>query len=106
MIDWWSVVTNSLWIMGLASALAILSWADWLAAGEGGGLGDVVDYAVHSPGFALSIALIAVGASLSVATWWERIVWLLVAAGLATHAVRAWSRQRRDPNGGRSNVAN
>ena len=35
MIDWWSVFTNSLWIVGLAAALAIVSFSDWLASTQG-----------------------------------------------------------------------
>lgn len=100
MIDWGSVLTNGLWIVGLAAALAILSWASWLASREVKGLRATAKYLAHSPGLALSIALIAMGAALSVVTEWERIVWLLLAAGFSAHAIRTW--QRKDPDGGQT----
>lgn len=97
MIDWWSVFTNSLWIVGLAAALAIMSCSDWLAFTEGRGLGSAARRLAHSTSLACSMALACVGAGLGVAAWWERVLWLLVAAGFAALAVRAWSSHRRDP---------
>lgn len=99
MIDWWSVFTNSLWIVGLAAALAVLSYSDWLAFTNGKGLGSAARRLAHSTSFACSIALACVGAGLGVATWWERGLWLLVAAGFTALALRAWSSRRRDPQG-------
>jgi hypothetical protein len=106
MIDWWPVLTNALWIIGLTTALAIFSWADWRASQEGKGLRSAVRYLAHSPSFAVSIVLVALGACLAVVTWLERVVWLLLAAAFAVLAIRAWSRQRKDPQGGRSGTAN
>jgi len=99
MIDWWSVFTSSLWIVGLAAALAILSCNDWLAFTEGKGLGSAARHLAHSTSFACSMALACMGAGLGVATWWERGLWLLVASGFTALAVRAWFSRRRDPQG-------
>lgn len=35
MIDWYSVASNSLWILGCALALAALSYTSWLASVSG-----------------------------------------------------------------------
>ncbi len=97
MIDWWSVFTHSLWIVGLSAALAIASYSDWLASTEGKGLSSAMRHLAHSTSFACSMALTSAGAGLGVTIWWKRVLWLLLAAGFTTLAARSWSSRRRDP---------
>ena len=97
MIDWWNIFTHSLWIVGLAAALAIASYSDWLAFTENEGFGSAVRRLAHSTSFACSMALASAGAGLGIAIWWKRVLWLLLATGFTALAARAWSSHRRDP---------
>jgi hypothetical protein len=86
-IDWWNIFTNSVWISGLALALASFGYADWQAWRSDEGIRMTIQITTRSPGFALGLALACLGAGLGVSTWWQRIVWLLLAVGLASAAV-------------------
>jgi cytochrome bd-type quinol oxidase subunit 2 len=95
MIDWWNVFTNSLWILGVAAALAILSHADWLASREDAGLRHVLRRLAQRADLSLALAVASVGAGLGVVRLWERILWLLLASGLALFAFRLWLSRRK-----------
>ena len=95
MIDWWNVFTNSLWIAGLAGALAIFGHADWQASTEGAGLSHALKQLSQRAEFALALALASVGAGLGVLRVWERALWLLLATGLAFLAFRLWFSRRK-----------
>jgi hypothetical protein len=94
MIDWWNVFTNSLWILGVAAALAIISQADWLASRESAGLRYVLQQLAQRPDFCLALAIGSLGASLGIVRVWERILWLLLATGFALLAFRFWLSRR------------
>jgi hypothetical protein len=100
MIDWWSVFINSLWLVGLAGALAILSYSDWLVSEEGRGLSTTFRRLVHNSGLFFSLALVCVGIGLGADVWWERGLWLLVTFGFSLLALRAWSRRWKEQQGG------
>lgn len=95
MIDWWNVFTHSLWIVGLATALAIWSHADWQAALGKKGMRETLRRVSDSPGFALALALICLGASLGVPRGWERLLWLLLVAASLTYAALLWFSQHK-----------
>jgi hypothetical protein len=95
MIDWWNVFTNSLWILGVAAALASLSYVDWLASREGAGLRHVLSQLAQRADFSLALAVASVGAGLGVVRLWERILWLLLASSLALFAFRLWPGRRK-----------
>jgi hypothetical protein len=95
MIDWWNIFTHSLWIAGLAAALAIFSHADWQASTKGHGLKSALKHVSQSPGFALAMALICLGAGLGVVRWWERMLWLALAVGALSLAGWQWFSQRK-----------
>jgi hypothetical protein len=90
MIDWWNVFTNSLWIIGLACALAVFSRADWLASAESAGLRHALKETARRAEFTLALALASVGAGLGVVRAWERALWLLLATALVLLAFRLW----------------
>jgi hypothetical protein len=98
-IDWRNVLINSLWIAGLAMALAILSYADWQASVRGGGLRRVMRHVSQSPGFCAGLTLVCVGAGLGVSGWVERLLWFLLAAGTGSRASWIWLRQWRNSRG-------
>jgi CubicO group peptidase (beta-lactamase class C family) len=99
MIDWWSVFANSLWIGGVAAALAVLSYADWSAHNEGRDFHSTMRRLVSSSAFALSLALACAGGALSVSAGWQRWLWLLLAAGFSAQAVRCLLRKLEESRG-------
>lgn len=99
MIDWWNVFTNSLWIVGLAAALAVLSYSDWLASTRGRGLRSALRRLARSRSFVASMALVCVGVGLGTTVWWQRGLWYLLAIGFAVLGVGVGSGRRKDPQG-------
>jgi hypothetical protein len=95
MIDWWNVFTNSLWIIGLAQALAVFSYVDWQASTAGQSPGATVAWLTHNSGFVGGMALVCLGAGLGASPWWERVLWLLFAGSLVSLATWLWLGQRR-----------
>jgi hypothetical protein len=95
MIDWGSVLTNSLWIGGLAATLALLSYADWQASAAGRGSKAALCQALSSPGLAFSLALVCLGGGLCINLGWQRAAWFLLTICLLVIGTRRWLG--RDP---------
>ncbi len=78
MIDWLNLFYNSIWIIALALALAVLSLAYYESRLEDVKLGVVL----NSPRFALSLnlagALFSLGMSLTSDRWWEILLWIIL----------------------------
>jgi hypothetical protein len=95
MTAWWNIFTNSLWILGLAAALATLGYADWLVSTGGQGPRGLAAYLLRSPTLALALALACLGVGLGIPQWWERGLWVLLSIGFVLQAVRVWVNQRK-----------
>ena len=95
MIDWWPVIHNSLWIVGFALVLGALSAANYRAGQQKLRLRDQLG----TPGFHLALdaglGLVCLGLLFSARTWWERLLWGLLAAAFAGQAFWLWWRGRR-----------
>jgi len=90
-IDIWGVVANSLWILGLATLLAALSWANWVASVEKARFRTVLARSGIHRALNLGVFLVCAGLAATGQRWWERVLWgLLAGAWLA----RAWVVQR------------
>jgi len=87
-IDVWGVIANSLWILGLAVLLAMLSWAHWVASTEGKRLRAVLG----RPRTDLGSSLFCAGLAATGRTWWERVLWGLLAAAWI---FQIWSAGRK-----------
>ena len=79
MIDWYFVFTHSLWILGLALALAAFSYHDWLRKE----LNRPLRQQVHEPSFRflLNTGFLLVAAAFMLfesSRWWERALWFLL----------------------------
>lgn len=90
MIDIWGVIANSLWILGLAVLLAVLSWARWIAQTEQSRLRVVLKRPSIQIALDAGLFLFCAGLAATGRTWWERILWGLLAAAWV---VQAWLAQ-------------
>jgi hypothetical protein len=98
MIDWYFVLTHSLWIVGLSIALATFSYHDWLRRE----LNKPLRQQLREPSFRFPVnvgfLLVALGLTLlEGARWWERVLWFLLACSFGWSA---WSERRRRPMAG------
>jgi hypothetical protein len=80
MVDIKGVVTNSLWIVGLAILLAVLSWVHWLSKVKRTSFRDVVKHPQTQRYLNTGLFLFSIGLATSTQTWWERTLWGLLAA--------------------------
>lgn len=99
MIDGWQLLTHSMWIAGLAITLAVFSHADWHISHRHEGMGTTIRHVVRIPSTFIGLAIACLGAGLTVSSWWERVVWFVLAAGFARYFGSLWTglRKRRLP---------
>jgi hypothetical protein len=87
-IDWYFVFTNSLWILGLSVVLAAFSYHHWLAGETGRRLREQFRESGWLLPFSTGMFLVGVGFGLAEsARWWERTIWLALAASFAWNGV-------------------
>jgi hypothetical protein len=98
MIDWWNVFTHALWIMGLAVALAVLSYSDWTTSCRGEGFLATLKHTVQEPVLLLGLAVTCLGAGLGVDVWWRRVLWFLLAAGFVISMAHTYLSRPQDPS--------
>lgn len=82
MIDVWWVVSNSLWVAGLALLLATLSWAWWAASVEGVRARAALARAGARRVWGLGLALFGAGMAATGRAWWERALWGALAVAM------------------------
>lgn len=87
MIDIWGVIANSLWILGLAILLAVLSWARWIAQTKQSRIRIVLKRPSIQIALDVGLFLFCAGLAATGRTWWERVLWGLLAAAWV---VQAW----------------
>ncbi len=95
MIDWLDLAFNSLWVIALALALAVLSFASWEAKVGGERLRDVLSRPRWEFTLNLAGALFCLGLAATSDKIWERVVWLVL-AGLYLFQIgfNFWKRRR------------
>jgi hypothetical protein len=76
MIDWYGFAANSLWIMALALALAILSFARWEATRQRKKLGQILMERGWQVGLAVAGILFCGGLAATADSAWKTILWL------------------------------
>ena len=96
MIDVWGVAASSLWILGLAVFLALLSWAHWVASTEGGRLRVVLGQPWAQRVLGSGLVLFCTGLASTGRRWWERVLWGLLAI---LFAVQIGLAGRGEPTG-------
>lgn len=77
MIDWWMVLANSLWILGLSTLLAAFGYHDWLAKETGRRRRNLFKEKSWQVPWTLGMFLTSAGWMLSQGhPWWEQAPWL------------------------------
>lgn len=75
MIDWLNLAANSLWIVGLALALAVVSYASWEAAQSAEKLRARLAHPARQAALDFAGALFCLGLAATSASWWEKLLW-------------------------------
>jgi hypothetical protein len=86
-IDWFGVVTGALWIVGLATLLAVLSTAYWQSGATATPLRRVLGNPFVRRALIAGMVLFALGMLLGAEAWWEKGLWGVVIALAARDAV-------------------
>lgn len=79
MIDWYNLFANALWIIALALALAVISFARWDATRRGEKLGKTLNRRGWQAALNVAGILFSLGLAATSDVLWERIVWLVMA---------------------------
>jgi hypothetical protein len=95
LIDWGLVGFSSLWIGGLAAILSALGMADYHAAVSHVPMRQVLAEAGYRVAIDLGMTLFCLGMLGLAATWWERVVWGLLAGAFLAYALTASGVLRR-----------
>jgi len=78
MINWIGLLTNSIWILAIALALAVVSVAYYKARFKGEKLRTVLNYPTYTLPLNLSGALFCLGMAVTSARWWEILLWIVL----------------------------
>lgn len=99
MINWFSVIANSFWIVGLAVILAALSYTYWLAGNEGRPLRQELSRPPFLVFFLIGLLLIGAGLALTGQGWWQVLpaVGLIVACLAALFSVWRRTQEQQHP---------
>lgn len=90
MIDWFNVLGNALWILGLAVLLATASLAHWLAGLKERPLRQVLLEPHLRLVAAIGTLVFALGFVLLVMPWWHKVLWVGIMALSLWQGVVAW----------------
>jgi len=75
MINWYNLFANSLWILALALALSVFSFARWEAKAKGVRLKDEINHPKWQISLNLAGVLFCGGLAATTSQNWERILW-------------------------------
>ena len=92
MMDWLGVVTNGLWVLGLAGMLAALSYFDYYAKIRDQPVRRVLKAPMFVRPFSWAGLIFCVGMATSGGSWWQRVAWVVLAV---LFAMQVW--QSREP---------
>jgi hypothetical protein len=88
MINWFELLTNSLWIFALALVLAVLSYTRWETKIGKGRFKDLLNRSPRVILINLAGALFCLALALLDQAWWERVLWGIL---LVYFAARIWT---------------
>jgi hypothetical protein len=94
MIDWPQVLANAVWICGAALALAIFSYASWLASMHDARLRDTLGQGPLHLWLRGAAMLVCLGLGLTANSLLETILWLALASLSAAAFISFWRTLR------------
>jgi hypothetical protein len=95
MIDWWEVVANSLWILGLSVCLSTLSMVSYRARAQQSHLREGLNELGSQLALAFGLLLFFLGILTTSRTWWQALLSGLLAVLVAGTLIHLW-RQKRE----------
>lgn len=95
MLDVWSLVTNGLWVLGLAVLLAIWSWARYVAYQAGVKSRVILDQRQYAVALDVGLLLFIVGMAATEDRWWAQVLWGVLGIWVLGHAVLRVSGNRK-----------
>ena len=95
LIDWRLVAFSALWLTGLAVLLAVVSFADYLAAQQHLRTRAVLVWPGSQAATYMGFLLFCLGLLGLAHPWWQQLLWGLLAAAFAYLAWSAWRRRAR-----------
>ncbi len=75
MINWFELLTNSIWILALALALTTLGITRWESMMGKGSWRDLINRSPRALLINLAALLFCLGIGLAAQAWWERLLW-------------------------------
>ncbi|MCU0522163.1 MAG: hypothetical protein MUF84_15905 [Anaerolineae bacterium] len=87
MLDVWGLVSNSLWVLGLAVLLAIWSWARFAAYQAGVRPRAILSQTRYVVALDAGLLLFVAGMAATETRWWARVIWFVLGAWVLAHAV-------------------
>jgi hypothetical protein len=97
MIDWFGVAHNAAWVLGLAVILTAFAMASFQTRVQGVRLRQVLRASSFLLPFGVGLFLFCLGVLFGRHTWWQRVLWGLLAVLTAGQVFWLW----RDRNGER-----
>jgi phosphatidylglycerophosphate synthase len=77
MINWWNLITNSIWILALSLALAVVGIAYYQAQREGEKLRQVLKTPKYTLTLNISGVVFCLGMALTSTKWWDVLLWIV-----------------------------
>jgi hypothetical protein len=92
MIDVWGVLSNGLWVVGLAGLLAVWSWARYAAHEAGVRPQEILRRRGYVIALDAGLLLFVAGMASTEDRWWARILWAAIGVWVVVHAVVRFTR--------------
>ena len=92
MIDWINLAINSLWIIALALALAVLSFARWESRKSEQSLKAQLNLPRWSIPLNIAGILFCLGLAATSDAWWERVIWVILSL---MYVYQIWLMKRK-----------
>lgn len=90
MIDWFGVVYNAAWVLGLAVILAAFAMASFQTRVQGVRLRQALRASSFLLPFGVGMLLFCLGVLFGSHTWWQRVLWGLLAVLVAGQVFWLW----------------
>ncbi|MCK5642637.1 MAG: hypothetical protein KAJ19_17650 [Gammaproteobacteria bacterium] len=94
LIDWRMVGFSSLWILGLSIILTVLGFADYHAKTRKRRFREELRGVEYQRLINIGLALFCLGLLGSSSTWWEKVLWGLLALSFTFFAAQSWWEKR------------